>query len=287
MLLLLACAGPGDDSAPPASTCDSDVGAVSTVATVAGGTEGISFLNGTMYVSQSEAIRSIALDGTVGTLAKVSSALGLAPGVDTLLVAAPGEFTIDGSGTDGSVLRVGVDGSVETLEEGFANPNFLAVSNTGTVLMSDDTNESIWALGQGEWATGIPSPNGMAFSPDFSTLYVVSTFVSDPPLWRIPVEGGAAGTAEVVANLPTGSAPDGITVDADGNIWVAANVAGELVRITPEGEMETIAEDLPNPASLAFGQGDWDPCSIYMTSLYGDTVSRVEVGVTGASLALP
>ena len=226
MLLLLACAGPAADDSAPASTCDSDVGAVETVASgLTGGTEGISFVNGTLYVTQSEAVLSIAPDGTVSTLAKVSSALGLAPGVDTLLVAAPGEFTLDGSGKDGGVLRVGVDGSVETLLTGLPNPNFLAVSSTGTVLVSDDTNEVLWTLDGAEWLTGIPSPNGMAFSPDFSTLYVVSTFTTDPPLWRVPVSGGTAGTPEEVATLPTGSAPDGITVDTDGNIWVAANVA--------------------------------------------------------------
>jgi hypothetical protein len=34
-------------------------------------------------------------------------------------------------------------------------------------------------------------------------------------------------------------------------------------------------------ASLAFGQGDFDPCSIYATSLLGTQLWRVGIGILG------
>mgnify|MGYP001811774159 CR=1 FL=1 len=47
-----------------------------------------------------------------------------------------------------------------------------------------------------------------------------------------------------------------------------------------------IAEGMPHVASLVFGEGDFDPESIYATSTYrgGGKIWRVEVGVRGAPL---
>ena len=94
---------------------------------------------------------------------------------------------------------------------------------------------------------------------------------------------GTAGTAEVLAHLPAGSTPDGVALDAEGGLWVAANLAGQIWRVdTATGDAAPFADGLDTPASLAFGAGDdWDPCSIYFTELYGDGVDRLAVGVEG------
>ena len=42
-----------------------------------------------------------------------------------------------------------------------------------------------------------------------------------------------------------------------------------------------LAEGIDFGASIAFGTGDWDPCSVYATSLFGPEVFRVGVGVRG------
>ncbi len=85
-------------------------------------------------------------------------------------------------------------------------------------------------------------PNGIAFSPDFKTLYVAQ---SDPEvaIWRaFPVnEDGTLGesrifhdaTAEVKKGLP--GLPDGLKVDAKGNLW--ASGPGGLSIFSPEGTL--------------------------------------------------
>jgi sugar lactone lactonase YvrE len=210
-----------------------------------------------------------------------------------VLVADPGEFTFDGSGDDGALRYVSlVPGFTLPLATGMPNPNFVVATSWGDVLVSDDTGETIYAIGYDAgktdgvrpWLEGVPSPNGMGWAPDGEALYVVTTFTPDPPLWRVPVDGGVPGTPEVVTTLPTGAAPDGLAVDADGGVWVAANLDGEVVRVDPQsGEATAVGRGLDTPASLAFGAGDgFDPCSIYFTELFGTGVGRLAVGVEGA-----
>jgi sugar lactone lactonase YvrE len=156
------------------------------------------------------------------------------------------------------------------------NPNFL-VNLDGTVLVSDDT-AAIYANGA-TWLDAVPSPNGMGILGD--TLYVVSTFEPEPPLWAVPLVDGVPGEPTVVTRFDTGSAPDGLAIDADGGVWVALNLDGELVRVDPTtGTITDRVTGLTTPASLTFG-GD-DPCSLYVTELYGDTVWRVPTAYTGA-----
>jgi len=296
LLLLIACAG-GADSAEPdtaGSTCWGDLpaGEVATFAEgFSTGTEGIAFSGGALYVSFLSGVAEVDPSGAVGASIALDHALGLAPAVGGVLVADPGEFTLDGSGDDGHLRFVDDAGGVTDLAAGMPNPNFVTATAWGDVLVSDDTGDIIYAVnGDGvvrSWLDSVPSPNGMAFSPAGDALYVVSTFTSDPPLWRVPVNSaGVPGTPEVLVTFVTASAPDGLTVDAAGNPWVAVNLAGELVRVDPAtGDATTFASDLPTPASLAFGTGpDFDPCSLYVTSLYGDTVSRVSTGTTGLTL---
>jgi DNA-binding beta-propeller fold protein YncE len=283
LLLLLACATkpPADDTGSPV-TCASDlsVGDVVPLATgFAAGTEGIAFSGGHLYVSEPDGVDELSPDGTVSRVATLDHALGLAPADGGVLVADPGEFTMDGSGSDGRLLSVSADGTTEVLAEGMPNPNFVATVGD-TILVSDDTGDTIWSAANGAfapWVEGIPSPNGMALSPDGAWLWVATTFATDPPLSRIPA---TSGEPAAVTTFDTGTAPDGLVVDHDGGVWVALNLAGEIVRIDPDSGEETgRVSGLTNPASLAFGDADgFDPCSLYVTSLYGDTVSRVAVG---------
>jgi hypothetical protein len=63
-------------------------------------------------------------------------------------------------------------------------------------------------------------------------------------------------------------------------VLVAVNLGGLIARVDPStGEATVVADGLDSPASLTFGDGQtWDACSVYVTSLYGDTVSRVVTG---------
>ena len=75
-------------------------------------------------------------------------------------------------------------------------------------------------------------PNGLAFSPDYSVLYVVDTGASHKPgfprhIKAYDVVGGTrVENGRVFCDLREAS-PDGLRVDTDGNVWSAAGWAGD------------------------------------------------------------
>jgi sugar lactone lactonase YvrE len=79
------------------------------------------------------------------------------------------------------------------------------------------------------------------------------------------------------------SAPDGVAIDSAGNVYVALNTAGQIAKVDADGSSTTLADDLRGvgPASIAFGQGDFDPCSLYVTSLFTTQMYRIGAGVLG------
>jgi sugar lactone lactonase YvrE len=135
-----------------------------------------------------------------------------------------------------------------------------------------------------EWLTGIESPNGMVFSEDGTTLFVAQTYNAPIALHGVSVSSeGQAGDVRIVAAFEDNATLDGIALDANGDVLVLSNLPGELLRVTPEGDVDVIASDLNSPASLAFGRGDFDTCSVYITSLFSEVVYEVGVGTPALS----
>jgi gluconolactonase len=114
-------------------------------------------------------------------------------------------------------------------------------------------------------------PNGLAFSPDETVLYVADTA---GPSHGVPlrivaydVRDAACGPGRVVVELPDGQAADGLRVDVEGRIWTSA---GPAVRIySPSFEL-LASIDVPETVSnLCFGGPDGrDLYLTATTSLY-------------------
>lgn len=178
---------------------------------------------------------------------------------------------------DGSV----VSHAVATPPDGL--PNGLVFDASGTLYVSDTIRGVVYRIGDGgtveEWASdplllGIIPPvsplgfplgiNGIAFSPDGSVMYGAVT--EHGRVVAIAVnEDGSAGAVSVVAEDAALAGADGLLVDADGNIIVAANGVDQIVEVTPTGELTVIAagEPLRFPASVALNaSGD----TIYVTN---------------------
>ena len=91
-------------------------------------------------------------------------------------------------------------------------------------------------------ADGVAFPNGMAVSPDGSTLIVAESYGQRLSAFDIAPDGSLGGR-RVWADLD-GDAPDGICLDAEGAVWYAS-VPGRHCRRVEEGGrvLETIAAD--------------------------------------------
>ena len=83
------------------------------------------------------------------------------------------------------------------------------------------------------------------------------------------------------------AANDGLAIDKEGRIYIAANgPAGEVWRYDPVGESLTlIAGNIPGAASLVFGRGKFDRNSLYVTTTFsggrGGKVYRIKTDTTG------
>jgi hypothetical protein len=78
----------------------------------------------------------------------------------------------------------------------------------------------------------------------------------------------------VVATLYDSGIPKGLddlTIDSKGILYVAANAAGQVIRLDPAtGKHCVIVSGLQNPSSLKFGRGaGWSPSHLYVTSFDG------------------
>lgn len=82
--------------------------------------------------------------------------------------------------------------------------------------------------------------NGLGFSPDGAVLYHADT-AAGHILAHDVGEGGAPTNRRVFAKLERG-APDGLCVDADGCVWVAAWGGGCALRYDPRGRLDRTLE---------------------------------------------
>ncbi|HET6415748.1 MAG TPA: SMP-30/gluconolactonase/LRE family protein [Polyangiales bacterium] len=276
----------GTGGTPRTCETDIDIGEVQPFGTTTPPrSEGITFdADGNLFVSAidsmaNDQLLSVTTEGTSTSVAEAESILGLASHANGIIAAAidTGELLLIDPST----------GESEPIATGLGAPNFVVTTPWDTILVSDDSigedsiDEVTWEGGVSNWVSGVPTPNGMVFSLDGRTLYVASTF-QEPGLWRVPVSAeGVAGTPEKWVTFPNATTPDGVAIDSEGNVYVALNVAGQIARVDPEGNATIIAENVNTVASLAFGQGDLDPCSIYATSLFSEQLWRVGIGVAG------
>ncbi|MFJ2650099.1 SMP-30/gluconolactonase/LRE family protein [Streptomyces sp. NPDC087420] len=99
--------------------------------------------------------------------------------------------------------------------------------------------------------------NGTGWSPDGRTMFYIDSLTRRIDTYR--VEGDAdhprVTGRRTLAVIEDGAGfPDGLTVDADGCVWVALWDGGQIRRYTPRGALDRVLE-LPvrRPTSCAFG----------------------------------
>jgi sugar lactone lactonase YvrE len=91
-------------------------------------------------------------------------------------------------------------------------------------------------------ADGIAFPNGMAITPDNSTLIIAESYGKRLSAFDIGADGGLSNR-RVWADLGDG-VPDGICIDAEGAVWYADVPNKRCVRVREGGQvLETVEAD--------------------------------------------
>lgn len=123
-------------------------------------------------------------------------------------------------------------------------------------------------------------PNGLCFSPDQRRLYVNDSERCTIRVYEIDANGGASGgeffaeTRDDDGTLGIGS-PDGMKVDAAGNIWSAGH--GGIHIFDPTGQLLGVLLTTQFPANFCFG-GD-DLRTLFVCA--GTTFQRIRLGQAG------
>jgi sugar lactone lactonase YvrE len=123
--------------------------------------------------------------------------------------------------------------------------------------------------------TDLTISNGIGWSPDGGTMYLNDSGVGCLEAFSYDGPSGDIGNRRTLVRLEPPPAPDGLTVDEEGGVWVAVWGGGCVRRYSPAGKLLTeVRLPVERPTSCAFG-------GRHMTTLF---VTSARDGLEDASL---
>ena len=135
---------------------------------------------------------------------------------------------------------------------------------------------------------GLTLANGLDWSLDGRLLYHADSLTGIVHRHRLADDARTVvASDELLVVDPVDGVPDGLTVDADGDVWLAVWGAGAVRRYRPDGTLTgVVAVPTPNVSSCCFGGAALD--RLYITTAacepddgIGGSVFVAEPGVTG------
>ena len=205
---------------------------------------------------------------------------------------------------NGRVLRIGVDGSVETLldeVEGrrLVTPNFPVFTSDGSLYVSE--SGSSWGSDDGYLfrvaADGSAAvvdgdckrfPNGLAISADEQTLFVVESRL--PGVVTYSLAGCRVGPRVELVVMP-GTVPDGLALDSCAGLYVGCWRPDRVYRVCLEDGCTEVflddptAEYMNSPTNICFGGRGLT--RMYVAGLCGWAIKELDVECGGQGLAHP
>jgi len=187
-----------------------------------------------------------------------------------LVLALAGGFAL--SGSDGQDLRpfgdFSVDRSVTRFNDGKPDPwgSFWA----GTMAVPEDSGypSSLYRLNPDGVVTelfgGVGLSNGLDWSGDRRLFYYSDSHAGGVDVFDTDPDTGALSARRRLAEV-SGGVPDGLTLDAEGCLWLAVWGSSELRRYTPDGRLDTVVK-LPVSQVSSAGFGGADLSTLYITT---------------------
>jgi L-arabinonolactonase len=111
----------------------------------------------------------------------------------------------------------------------------------------------------------IEVPNGLAFSPDGTTLHFCDSPTRQLMVHPLDSASGMLGAPRLFADSPPPGSPDGAVIDAEGCLWVAHFDGARLTRYMPDGRIDRVVPlPVPRPTACCFGGDGLD--TLFITS---------------------
>jgi gluconolactonase len=205
-----------------------------------------------------------------------------------------------------TVWRAEADGSVKTLASHYDgkkinSPNDIVVRSDGSIYFTDSpgalSNVGMASADLQQYldfqgvfriapdgkldavVTDTVYPNGLAFTPDESVLYVNDTRLGEIRAYDMRPDG-RCGPKRLFHKL-TGTEPgiaDGMKVDREGNVYCTG--PGGVHVIAPDGKLLGRIRIEDHTTNIAWGDADWR--SLYITTYH--SVFRTRVNVPGVAV---
>lgn len=212
------------------------------------------------------------------------------------------------------VSRTAPDGTIETLAGHYQgkrlnSPNDVIVTPDGDVIFTDPpyglraVDGSIqgqelpfngvfrWSARSGELSLltdDFDRPNGLVLSDDGSRLFIADTAQEHVRIFDVAPDGGLTNDRPFVpyfhdrngSRIP--ARPDGMKLDSQGNLYVAANTREGVWVFSPAGELLGQIGLPETPANLAWGGDDWRTLFVTATT----SVYRLPMKVAGQPVSI-
>ena len=199
-------------------------------------------------------VRTMSLDRHVGAVAPVT-------GGGYVLAAGQGFLFVDGAGSVRELAQPEAGHPQVRMNDGACDPQGRFWAGT----MAYDESPGAGTLYRLELdgscttvLTGLTISNGVGWSPDCNTMYLSDSGAGLVEAFDFDGATGAIGGRRTLVRIDqSGVAPDGLTVDEEGDIWVGLFGGWAVNRYGPDGSLRgAVRVPAAQATSCAFGGGD-------------------------------
>jgi sugar lactone lactonase YvrE len=113
--------------------------------------------------------------------------------------------------------------------------------------------------------TGIGLSNGLCWDDSGKSFFYIDTLTNQIARFEYDGEAGIVSAKQVIYQVEGGGSPDGMTIDLEGNLWVALWGGSRVICIEQSGRLlRELAMPVSQPTSVIFGGANLD--LLYITS---------------------